>query len=290
MIATGRRLRLRQLLNGNECVFPASVYDPVSARAAESLGFECALLAGSVASWAILGAPDKTLITLTELASLAGRISRATQLPLLIDADHGYGNALNVMRTVEELESAGVAGLTIEDTLLPAPYGKTGKAGLIPLEEGIGKVRAALAARVDPSLAIIGRTMLGLVPLEEVILRAKAYADAGVDAIFVSGLKQEAELTALAAAVKLPFLLGATAPELMNNRALLGSYRVRFCAQGHQAFWAAAQGAYQTLSALRSGAPPASLTGVTPQNRISQWTHADEYARAEAAFLAAGKK
>jgi carboxyvinyl-carboxyphosphonate phosphorylmutase len=110
-----------------------------------------------VASLAVLGDPDVTLITLTELAEQMRRMSRAATLPVLVDADHGYGNALNVRRTVQELEMAGAAGLTIEDTLLPAAFGET-KAQLISLEEGVGKMKAALGGRSDPSLVIMGRT------------------------------------------------------------------------------------------------------------------------------------
>src|SRR3979409_2019805 len=97
------------------------------------------------------------MITLTELAEQMRRMSRAAQLPVLVDADHGYGNALNVRRTVQELEAAGAAGLTIEETLLPQAYGQA-KPQLIPLEEGVGKMKAALDGRSDPSLVIIGRT------------------------------------------------------------------------------------------------------------------------------------
>src|SRR5439155_18065278 len=104
-----------------------------------------------------LGAPDLILLTLSEFAEQAYRINRAFDLPLLVDADHGYGNALNVMRTVHELETAGVAALTIEDTLLPRPFGPAGRA-LTSIEEGVGKIRAALAARQDPDLSIVGRT------------------------------------------------------------------------------------------------------------------------------------
>src|SRR6185503_13571237 len=122
---------------------------PISVRIAEDIGFEVAMFAGSVASLAVLGAPDLIVLTLTEFAEQALRINRAGTLPLLVDADHGYGNALNVKRTVEELEIAGVAALTIEDTLLPAAYGAAGKMSLISLEEGVGKMKAALAGRQD---------------------------------------------------------------------------------------------------------------------------------------------
>src|SRR6201982_4252579 len=120
---TDRRTRFRAVLNGTTCVHPGSVYDPLSARIAQDLGFEVGMFAGSTASLTVLGAPDLILITLSEFAEQAYRINRSFEVPLLVDADHGYSNALNVMRTVQELESAGVSALTIEDTVLPRPFG-----------------------------------------------------------------------------------------------------------------------------------------------------------------------
>ena len=114
---------------------------------AEDLGFEAGMLGGSVASLAVLGAPDVMVLTLTELTGLVLRINRAGGLPLMVDADHGFGNALNVRRTVEELETAGAAGLSIEDTDLPEPFGGDGKARLLSLEEGMAK--CALHSRAD---------------------------------------------------------------------------------------------------------------------------------------------
>src|SRR3954464_6621813 len=170
-----RRENLRAILSGSACVRPASVYDAISIRIAEDLGFEVGMFGGSVASLAVLGDPDITLITLTELAEQMRRMSRAAALPVLVDADHGYGNALNVRRTVQELEAAGAAGLTIEDTLLPAGFGEA-KTQLISLDEGIGKMKAALDARRDPSLVIIGRTGAASVSsVDDAIVRAKAY-------------------------------------------------------------------------------------------------------------------
>ena len=146
-----RREALRAILSGSSCIRPGSVYDAISIRIAEDLGFEVGMFGGSVASLAVLGDPDITLITLTELAEQMRRMSRAAALPVLVDADHGYGNALNVRRTVQELEAAGAAGLTIEDTLLPQAFGET-KTQLISLEEGVGKMKAAVDGRGDPSL------------------------------------------------------------------------------------------------------------------------------------------
>src|SRR6201996_6493003 len=145
---TDRRERLRAIIAGPRCIYPASVYDAISARIAEELGFEVGMLAGSIASFAVLGAPDLIVLTLTEFAAQAYRINRAGKLPLMVDADHGYGNALNVMRTVQELETAGVAALMIEDTVLPRAFGER-KPTVISLEEGVGKMRAALAAREE---------------------------------------------------------------------------------------------------------------------------------------------
>ncbi len=157
MAFRSRREKLRSILSGSACVHPGSVYDAISIRIAEDLGFPLGMFGGSVASLAVLGDPDITLITLTELAEQMRRMSRAAALPVLVDADHGYGNALNVRRTVQELETAGAAGLTIEDTLLPAAFGEA-KTQLISLEEGVGKMKAALDGRGDPSLVIMGRT------------------------------------------------------------------------------------------------------------------------------------
>src|SRR5438067_12813283 len=152
-----RREALRSILSGSRCVRPGSVYDAISIRIAEDLGFPLGMFGGSVASLAVLGDPDIALITLTELAEQMRRMSRAATLPVLVDADHGYGNALNVRRTVQELETAGAAGLTIEDTLLPVAFGEP-KTQLISVEEGVGKMKAAVHARADPALVIMGRT------------------------------------------------------------------------------------------------------------------------------------
>ena len=114
MLLAERRQRYRNILAGNACLHPGSVFDAMSARMAESLGFEVGMFAGSIASATVLGAPDLIVLTLTEFADQIRRITRASNLSLMVDADHGYGNALNVMRTVEELEAAGVSALTIE--------------------------------------------------------------------------------------------------------------------------------------------------------------------------------
>ena len=160
---TDRRERYRAAIGGTECLHPGSVYDAISARIAEELGFEIGMFAGSIGSFSVLGNPDLILLTLTEFAHQAYRINRAGKLPLMVDADHGYGNALNVMRTIQELETAGVAGIMIEDTVLPRQFGEKSPS-LVSLDEGIGKMRAALVAREDKALVIIGRTSAARYP------------------------------------------------------------------------------------------------------------------------------
>src|SRR5581483_298462 len=195
-----RREALRSILQGVRCIRPGSVYDAISIRIAEDLGFEVGMFGGSVASLAVLGDPDIALITLTELCEQMRRMSRAASLPVLVDADHGYGNALNVRRTVQELEAAGAGGLTIEDTLLPQAFGEK-KTQLISLEEGVGKMKAALDGRGDPTLVILARTgAASVTSLGDAIERARAYEATGVDGLFFTGIRSRAELDAIAQA------------------------------------------------------------------------------------------
>ncbi len=287
MTWTARRERFRTLLAGAECLHPGSVHDPVSVRIAEDLGFECGMFAGSTGSLAVLGGPDLIVLTLTEFAGQALRINRAAAgLPLMVDADHGYGNALNVMRTVQELETAGVAGLTIEDTLLPAPFGAAGKPQMIPVEEGVGKMRAALAARQDSGLVIVGRTSAMQIAGEaEAVARVRAYQAAGVDAVFLTGVTTRAQLDAVAEAVRIPIML-SNVPAALNDRAYLASRGVRIALQGHLPFAATVQALYDTLKALRDGTTPADIAGIAPDALMKQVTRDEAYRRWTQEFLA----
>lgn len=260
MNAASKRSRFRALLAGDRCYVPASVYDPLSARAAEELGYEIAFMAGSVASLVVLGAPDLVIVTLSELVEQARRIARATALPFFLDADHGFGNALSVMRTVEELEAAGLAGLTIEDTALPAAFDQKGSPPH-GLAESVGKMKAALAARQDPDFVIIGRSgAMGSSGLDDVLHRVAAYQDAGVDAIFLSGIKTREQLESCAAACHVPLLLGAV-PSSLRDIDLLASLGVRAVITGHRPHSAAVRATYETLRDARNG-----TLGVQPED------------------------
>ncbi|MDH1867738.1 oxaloacetate decarboxylase [Ectopseudomonas toyotomiensis] len=251
------RSAFRALLASDRCYHTASVFDPMSARIAADLDFEVGILGGSVASLQVLGAPDFALITLSEFVEQAARIGRVARLPVIADADHGYGNALNVMRTVVELERAGVAALTIEDTLLPAQFGRK-STDLISIEEGVGKILAALEARVDPELSIIARTHAGVLEVDEVIRRTRAYEAAGADGICLVGIKDFAHLEQIAAGLKVPLMLVTYGnPELRDNQRL-ARLGVRIVVNGHAAYFAAIKATYDCLREQR-GAQPCDL-------------------------------
>ncbi len=286
MNLTERRERYRAVLAGDRCIHPASVFDPVSARIAQDLGFEVGMFAGSIASATVLGAPDLMVLTLSEFAQQIQRICRAATISLMVDADHGYGNALSVMRTVEELETAGVAALTIEDTSLPRGFGAEGEEPLISLEEGVGKMKAALAGRQDSSLVIAGRTSaLRSAGVAEAVRRAKAYQRAGVDAIFLVGARTRVEIEAVHAEVNLPLLLGGATEEL-TDRGFLAAQGVRISLQGHLPFQAAVKAVYDTLKALREGVSPADLgPKLASAELMAQATRRADYNRWTKEFL-----
>src|SRR6201991_1221549 len=266
-----RRAALRAILSGSSCIHPGSVYDATSIRIAEDLGFAVGMFGGSVASLAVLGDPDITLITLTELAEQMRRMSRAAEMPVLVDADHGYGNALNVRRTVQELEAAGAGGLTIEDTLLPQAFGEK-KTQLISLEEGVGKMKAAVDGRGDLTLVILARTgAASITSLGDAIERARAYEATGVDGLFFTGIKSRDEVEAISQATRLPIVLGG-APEDMSDLDYLRERRVRIALQGHAPIAAATEAVHETLKALREGTSPKDLKGLASSDLTARVT------------------
>ena len=245
------RVEFRKLLASTSCFHTASVFDPMSARIAADLGFEAGILGGSVASLQVLAAPDFALITLSEFTEQATRIGRVAQLPIIADADHGYGNALNVMRTVAELERSGVAALTIEDTLLPAQFGRK-STDLISIEEGSGKFKAAIESRVDPELVIIARTNAGTLSVEHVKSRIKAYTEAGADGICLVGVKDFAHLEQIAEGVELPLMLVTYGNPELSDSQRLAALGVRIVVAGHAAYFASIKATYDCLREQRN--------------------------------------
>ncbi|HZR04008.1 MAG TPA: oxaloacetate decarboxylase [Burkholderiales bacterium] len=178
--------KLRELLARPRPLLAAGVYDGLSARMASAAGFECVYASGSSIAASLLGEPDVGLTTFTEMVDHIRRMTAVATVPLIADADTGYGNALNAMRTVREYERAGIAGLHIEDQVMPKKCGHFEGKELVSADEMVGKIRAALTAREDPDFLIIARTdARTVVDLQEAIARAKLYVAAGADAIFV---------------------------------------------------------------------------------------------------------
>lgn len=273
---TERRERFRSILTGPGCFHPASVYDALSARIAEDLGYEVGMLAGSTGSLSVLGAPDLIVLTLTEFAAQCYRVCRSGNVALMVDADHGYGNALNVKRTVEELETAGVSALTIEDTVLPRSYGAT-KVTLTSIEEGVGKMKAALAGRQDPRLVIAGRTSaLQVTGVEDTIARCQAYEAAGVDALFLAGANKQEQIEAISQATTVPLMIGGGADPIATPE-WFAERRVKIVLLGHQPIAAAVQAVYTTMKALRDGTLPSQLTGLPSRELMARVTRSDDY-------------
>jgi oxaloacetate decarboxylase len=250
---TEQRKRFRAILSGSQCLSPASVYDPLSARVAESVGYQLGILAGSVASNTTLAAPDLIVLTLTDFAGQVRRMMRVSNLSLLVDADHGYGNALNVMRTVQELEHAGVSAMSIEDTSLPIRFGQPeGTDELISTEEMLGKLKAAVAARRDPATVIAGRTAaLKVEGTEKTVARVKAYAATGVDCIFIIGVESLEQVRAVHEAAQLPVIVGSAPASIKREDFAKAGARVLL--QGHQPVAAAVKALREVYAHLHGG-------------------------------------
>lgn len=271
------RKDFRALLETRRCYYTASTFDPMSARIAADLGFEVGILGGSVASLQVLAAPDFALITLSEFTEQATRIGRVARLPIIADADHGYGNALNVIRTITELERAGVAALTIEDTLLPPKYGHK-STDLIPLEEAVGKIEAALEARIDPAMAIFARTNAGQLSIDATVERVMAYEQAGADGICMVGIRDFEHLEAISRHVTIPLMLVAYDNPELSDRERLVANGVRIVVNGHLAYFAAIKATYDCLREQRDVAQ-STLNASELSTRYSTLEENREWAR-----------
>ena len=186
--------RLRQMLNSDGMIVAPFVMNALHAKIAESVGMDAVYMTGSGTA-AERGFPDVGMLTMTEMVTNAKYIANAVEIPVICDADTGYGNALNVQRTVREYESAGVAGIHFEDQLFPKKCGFFEGKQVIPVEEHAQKIRAALDARCDPDFVIIARCdAYAVTGWEDTVRRCLAYAEAGADMVFVDGIKSMEDL------------------------------------------------------------------------------------------------
>ena len=190
----GGAARLRALLDSGQTIVAPGAFDPLSARLVEEAGFPAVYMTGFGTSAALIGRPDVGLLTMTEMAGNAGRIAACVDIPVIADADTGYGNPLNVIRTVGAYEAAGVAGIHIEDQVAPKKCGHLEGKQVIPAEEMAQKIRAAVEARTQPEFVIIARTdARAAEDLERAFRRGRMYREAGADVLFIEALTSEAE-------------------------------------------------------------------------------------------------
>src|SRR5688572_22963884 len=193
-----RPARLRTLLATPGPLMAPGAYDALSARLVEQAGFDVVYMTGFGSTASLIGRPDVGLLTGTEMVDNARRIAAAVDLPVIADADTGYGNAINVVRTVQAYEQAGVAGIHLEDQVMPKKCGHMSGKAVIPAEEMVGKIRAAAAARRDPDFVLIARTdAVAVEGVAAAIARARAFAEAGADALFVEAPTSEDDLATI---------------------------------------------------------------------------------------------
>ncbi|MBW2439849.1 MAG: methylisocitrate lyase [Deltaproteobacteria bacterium] len=208
---SARNKRLRQLLSGEDILMAPGAHDALTARIAEMCGFDAVYMTGAGTVNTQLGMPDHSIITLTEMVQSAARLAKATSLPIVSDADTGYGGVLNVMRTVKEFESAGVSGIHLEDQVMPKRCGHLQGKEIITVEEMTAKIRAACHARTDPDFVIIARVdARGPLGFDEAVKRGQAYLAAGADMIFPEALESEAEFRSYAKELAAPLLANMT--------------------------------------------------------------------------------
>jgi 2,3-dimethylmalate lyase len=264
----GGPARLRELLNSGQTIVAPGAFDPLAARLVEEAGFAAVYMTGFGTSAALLGRPDVGLLTMTEMADSAGRIAACVDIPLIADADTGYGNPVNVIRTVGAYEAAGVAGLHIEDQVAPKKCGHMDGKLVIGADEMAQKVKAAVDARTDPDFVIIARTDARAVEgLESALDRARRYRDAGADVLFIEALVSEAEIEAAAAVFPdVPLLFnwaegGKTPPVSLDRLTELG-YRIVIFPIG--TLLAATAAMRRILKEIATSGTPASLLDELP--------------------------
>ena len=264
----GGAARLRALLDSGATIVAPGAFDPLAARLVEEAGFPAVYMTGFGASAALIGRPDVGLLTMTEMADNAGRIAACVDIPLIADADTGYGNPLNVIRTVGAYEAAGVAGIHIEDQVTPKKCGHMEGKLVIPAAEMAQKIRAAVEARSQPEFVIIARTDARAVEgLDRALERGRQYCEAGADALFIEAVTSEEEAEAVARAFPgVPLLFnwaegGKTPPIGLDRLTELGYRIVIFPIS---TLLAATAGMRRILREIAEAGTPAAALGKLP--------------------------
>ena len=282
------RERLRRVLAGPACTLAANIFDPLSARLAHLLRYDVCVLSGSVGKAANLGVPDLVLANMSDVVDHCRRITRMADVSLMVDAEDGFGNAVNVGRTVREMEAAGVAGIEIEDNVVPKRF-HVAQPGLVSTEEQVGKLQAAVAARTDPTTVIVARSAaLGACPLEEALRRIEASSQTGAEAVMLTGVQSREHIAAVHQVTALPLCVLSPPAEARNDPAFLATNGVRLLMLGNPVFAVAVKAIYDSLQHLKDGGALEALAAqqATPEllrsvNRTDEFHHMQrDYMRA----------
>ena len=285
--------RLRELLTAGETLLAPGAYDALSARLVEAAGFPAVYMTGFGTAASVLGRPDVGLLTMTEMVEQVHRLVDAVDVPVIADADTGYGNPLNVLRTVHEYAQAGVAALHIEDQETPKRCGHIAGKRLIPAAEMVAKVQAAVEGRGDRDLLIIARTDARAVEgMHAALERARRYRDAGADLLFVEAPESEAEVEAVAVALEGTPLLynwaeGGRTPAVPLERLQELGYRIVIFPLS--AMLAATRAVTEVLAGIRAtGSPAAQMDRLVPFGEFLDFIGLPEVRGLEARYAVPG--
>ncbi len=275
------REQFRSVLARPTCTLAANIFDPLSASIAHMLEYEVCVLSGSVGKVANLGVPDGVLSNMSDVVDHCRRITRIADVSLMVDAEDGFGNAVNVARTVREMEAAGVSAIEIEDNFVPKEF-NVQYPGLISKEEQVGKLQAAVAARTDLTTVIVARSAaLGLTPLDEALDRIQAYSQTGAEALMLTGSRSRDQLEAVHRVTTLPICVLSPPADIRNDTAFLAATGVKILMLGNPTFSVTVKAIFDSLEHLKEGgsleelgdrqATPELLRSVNRTDEFLQW-------------------
>jgi len=280
------RDRFREVLARPDCTLAANIFDPLSARIAHMLGYEVCFLSGSVGKVANLGVPDIVLYNSSDSVDHCRRIMRMADVSLMLDGEEGFGNAVNTMRTIKELESVGVSAIEIEDNIARTQF--VGEdPGLFSKAEQVGKLEAAVAARIDPGTVIVARTsVLTHCPMDEALDRISAYSQTGVEAVRLTGLKTREQLEAIHQATPLPLTVLSPPDDMRNDPEFMAANGVRIVMAGNPAYGMAVKAVYDCFKHLKDGGDVAELaSSEAPAALLREVNRTDEFIQMQEKYM-----
>jgi len=280
------RDRFREVLARPDCTLAANIFDPLSARIAHMLGYEVCFLSGSVGKVANLGVPDIVLYNSSDSVDHCRRIMRMADVSLMLDGEEGFGNAVNTMRTIKELESVGVSAIEIEDNIARTQF-NAWDSGLISKVEQVGKLEAAVAARIDPGTVIVARTsVLTYCPMDEALDRIIAYSQTGVEAVRLTGLKTREQLEAIHQATPLPLTVLSPPDDMRNDPEFMAANGVSIVMTGNPSYGMAVKAVYDCFKHLKDGGDVAELASrEAPAALLREVNRTDEFIAMQEKYL-----